>query len=195
MFKTFETTQMVVAFPLETTSATHKLLLGEKTHGPIEGFLAPPGGHIEPEDHGDLITACQRETLREVGLNLKGVACPLAKVEIILRIKRSRLIIWMLGFTEWQKVEGRPPEAHEFKDLQFYPLDKIPWGRLPPGDSTWMRPVLLDKKYIHAQITCGVTRTNVEEIIMTNPQFTETSWLSTDPLFRDGPKKRYTINF
>lgn len=138
-------------------------LYGPKQKGFGRGFMMPPGGKYEIEDHGNAILTAQRECLQETGLHVFGGEI-VGKMVVTINDKNQRLHIKIVKFSRWVGEKVTP--NNEFKWLDFLPLPALLNENLLPCDADWLQRVLIEKKPTEVHMICGENRANVLHYFM-----------------------------
>jgi 8-oxo-dGTP pyrophosphatase MutT (NUDIX family) len=109
----------------------------EKSGDPWSGHMAFPGGHREPSD-ADLRAAAERETLEEIGLDLRG-ADYLGPLDHQHAMARGRLLNMLIAPHVFA-IEGTPTFApnYEVQEVVWAPLDDLASNH---RHATEMRPM------------------------------------------------------
>lgn len=134
------------------------ILLGQKKYGFMKGFVTPIGGKVDKSDK-TIKDGAKRELFEETNLE----ALELYEVGTIsIRIAGLKLILYLHVF----KCKGRgrvKNSSREFTYLKYFPINKITWDNLIPGDRDWLEKILHGNR-IKARIMCGDSRADLREI-------------------------------
>lgn len=113
-------------------SETEVLLIrrAERPNDPWSGQMAFPGGHVEPGE--DYLTAAQRETHEEIGLDLLThgrVLGPLDHARPMIRPGRQEMVIAPYVFELHKEPVGYSPN-HEVAEVVWAPLRPMLMGQI-----------------------------------------------------------------
>lgn len=99
-----------------------KVLLGKRKNAHGTGSWCPPGGHLE---FMETIEACAiRETLEEVGVNLKNIQTPVFTEDFFR--EEDKHYITMLVTADWSSVEPQLLEPEKCERWDWFSWDKLP---------------------------------------------------------------------
>jgi len=142
-----------------------QLLCGPKIGGPCEGYLMATGGKIEITDGTAAfpslraLQAGYREQIEESGISAdRGRIVAIVNTRIKAKKEWARVHIVFCD-----QFSGRiKHDPKEFKWLKFLKVTDELLSGFPPGETEWMRRVLIHKdSRFNVSIPCGKNRSDV----------------------------------
>ena len=141
---------VVVVYPMVTTSSSREILLGEKLTGLGRGRLVGPGGKVEAGE--SIVDAAIRELHEEVGLIAKSPhLIPIATISYPFPTRphlSQRSHAFLL-----EQFDGEVRASEELRP-QWFPVVQIPFERMWSDASLWL-PHALEQRFQRATITIG----------------------------------------
>lgn len=123
--------------PIETVymvfiDANNRVLMHERKKGYGTGLYCIPGGHIDPDDHGDPIACFLRETREELGDDIHVTPDSLALYHTQLRLSSDSDKIRLNYFYVTRTWTGMfsNPEPDKAGDPEWFSLDNLPYNRM-----------------------------------------------------------------
>lgn len=120
----------LVSVALALIEHERKLVLIQRTKAPLEGYWAPPAGHVE---FGESIThAAIREAREESGLNIS-----LDALDGVYRQNNAEpgRVNMMISAYRGRSIDGVPMAGDDAGDLQLFHKGEIPYQPPPEGGS------------------------------------------------------------
>lgn len=112
--------------PLLAQTSVLLVRRAERESDPWSGHMALPGGHAEPDD-GDLLVTARRETLEEVGLDLRDAEL-LGTLDDVMPMRSSQISV--RPFVFWSSGIAQPQLSAEVTETIWVPLSQLASGAL-----------------------------------------------------------------
>ncbi len=157
--KSWEKITATLVFPIRSWNSEHKVLLGQIRNGSITGFLTPPGGKVEKSDK-NIRSSAIRELYEETRLKAREIH-EVAKVEIKILGKQRTVILHVFVCKSFTGVLRRLEQ--EFTYLKWFPVNRVPYDLMAPGDEEWVKRVLRGER-LSVNLLCGRDRLDLCEI-------------------------------
>ena len=144
-----------------------RVLFGYKTRKVCRDCWVAPGGHPTKSEmkrlKGDgLVCAAIRESSEETGLFSENDIKLAGTVFVTVKDKGTRRKIFVFLTENW--IGQLTPDRKEFKELRFFPFERIPWCQMLPGDPEWIQLMLQRKLRVDAKIICGRDRRDFQSM-------------------------------
>ena len=148
-----------LVFPIRSCNSEHKVLLGQIRNGSITGFLTPPGGKVEKSDK-NIRSSAIRELYEETRLKARQIN-EFAQVKITILGQSKTLYLHVFVCKSFSGVLRRL--EREFTYLKWFPINKVPYEKMAPGDEEWVKRVLRGER-LSVDLLCGRDRRDLSEI-------------------------------
>lgn len=160
-----------VAMIVREGQSDSEILFIRRAESPLDpwsGHMAFPGGRADPEDGGDLLVTALRETVEEIGVDLRAHGELLGHLSDIPAIARGKFM-GMVIRPYVVALRGDPPISpnHEVAEVVWSPL-----GPLLRGESKTTYPymyegqqLLLPGHRVGERVVWGLTHQMVESLL------------------------------